>query len=64
LAVKDTARGHLTTSMVMEADVGRGLGLVRDLVERNGGGIHVAAAAGWSKAVVVEFDRVDGEVKG
>ena len=48
--------------MIGEADVGRGLGLVRDLVERNGGTVRVVSEPGWSKAVVVELERVEGGV--
>lgn len=60
VSMLDTARGHLSTQMITEAEVRRGLGLVRDLAERNGGSVWVADSEGWSKAVVVDLDRVDG----
>ncbi|MEC9390261.1 MAG: tetratricopeptide repeat protein [Myxococcota bacterium] len=62
VAVLDSAKGHLSSTMIGEADVGRGLGLVRDLVERNGGTVRVVSEPGWSKAVVVELERVEGGV--
>ena len=62
VAVLDSAKGRLSSTMIGEADVGRGLGLVRDLVERNGGTVRVVSEPGWSKAVVVELERVEGGV--
>ena len=62
VAVLDSAEGSLSSAMFLEAEVGRGLGLVRDLVERNGGTVRVTLEPGWSKAVVVELNRVEDEV--
>lgn len=59
LRVLDMAAGRLTTAMIMESTVGRGLGLVRDLVERHGGTVNVESASGWSKAIVLDLDRAD-----
>ena len=62
IAVRDTAPGHLTTAMIMEAEMGRGLALVRDLIERNGGTVRVQLMDDGSKSVLVELERVDEQV--
>lgn len=62
----DDAPGTLTDAMIHQRGIGRGLGLVVDLVTRHDGSIgveHAPAelAAGWTKAVVVRFPRAETE---
>lgn len=62
----DDAPGPLTDAMIHQRGIGRGLGLVVDLVTRHDGSIGVERlpaerAAGWTKAVVVRFPRAESE---
>ncbi len=61
LRVCDDAPGALTSAMIHGRDIGRGLGLVCDLVRRHEGTIEVehAAGEGWTKAVVVRLPRAE-----
>ncbi len=66
LRFRDDAPGRLTDEMIRGRSIGRGLGLVVDLVTRHDGSITVEhdpveAAAGWAKAVVVRLPRADDE---
>lgn len=62
--VRDNAPGQLTDAMIHGREIGRGLGLVADLVARHEGSIHVQPARGaealrWTKAVVVRLRRAE-----
>lgn len=64
--VRDNAPGQLTDAMIHGREIGRGLGLVADLVARHEGSIHVepvrsADAMRWTKSVVVTLRRAEGE---
>jgi tetratricopeptide (TPR) repeat protein len=66
LRFRDDAPGELTDAMIHQRGIGRGLGLVVDLVTRHDGSICVEhdpgeQAAGWAKAVVVRFPRAETE---
>lgn len=65
--VWDTAPGQLTEAMIRGRGIGRGLGLVVDLVTRHDGAIGVVAPPGpppephvWVKAVEVRLPRAEG----
>ncbi len=60
LAVVDDAPGALTNAMIRSRFIGRGLGLAVDLTNRHGGNIRVDATAAGAKAVVVQFQLVEG----
>ncbi len=60
VAVVDDAPGALTNAMIRSRFIGRGLGLAVDLTNRHGGSIRVDAAAEGAKAVVVQFQVVEG----
>ncbi len=62
LRVLDNSPRRLSTAMIRGRYIGRGLGLAVDLISRAGGSIHVEAEPGWSKAVVVRFDRAEVDV--
>ena len=60
IRVRDDAPGRLTTEMIHERGIGRGLGLVAELVGRHEGSISVEAEAPpWAKAVVVRLGRAE-----
>ena len=65
IRVSDNAPGRLTTADIRSRALGRGLGLIADLIARHDGSITVEAAAGgeeraFSKAVVVRLPRAEG----
>ena len=59
----DNAAGRLTTADIRSRELGRGLGLISDLVARHDGSIVVEPpgpdAPGFEKAVVVRLPRAD-----
>ncbi|MEQ1566049.1 MAG: hypothetical protein ABMA64_10460 [Myxococcota bacterium] len=62
IAVADPAPGGLTTAMLRERAVERGLGLALELAARAGGSIRVEAGSPegpWAKVVVVSIPRVE-----
>ncbi len=66
LEFRDNAPGRLTDDMIRSRGIGRGLGLVVDLITRHDGSIGVepvtgADAARWTKAVVVRLPRAEEE---
>ncbi len=62
IRVADRAPGRLTTAMLRSRYIERGLGLVVEIVRRNGGTVHVEAQSGYAKAVVVRLPRIEGGV--
>ncbi len=65
IEVRDNAAGQLTDALIHSRGIGRGLGLVVDLVTRHDGSIRVATlqpgTTGYTKAVVVQLPRADLE---
>lgn len=59
LRFRDNAPRELTSEMIRDREVGRGLGLVLQMVGRNNGTITVERERGWAKAVVVRLPRAD-----
>ena len=59
LRFRDNAPGKLTSEMIRTRSIGRGLGLVVDLVTRHNGGVTVEREPGWAKAVVVRLPRAE-----
>ncbi|MEL6345043.1 MAG: tetratricopeptide repeat protein, partial [Myxococcota bacterium] len=57
----DRAPGELTDAMIQGRSIGRGLGLVVDLITRHNGSITVESEPGWSKAVVVRLPRAEAD---
>lgn len=64
LRFRDNAPGRLSTEMIRSRDIGRGLGLVVDLVTRHDGSVSVEPERGWAKAVVVRLPRAETPEEG
>ena len=60
IAVIDDAPGTLTNAMIRSRFIGRGLGLAVDLANRHGGSIRVDGRAAGAKAVIVQFQLLEG----
>ena len=60
IAVIDDAPGTLTNAMIRSRFIGRGLGLAVDLANRHGGSIRVDSRAEGAKAVIVQFQLLEG----
>ena len=59
LRFQDNAPGPLTDEMIRSRSIGRGLGLVLDMVTRNDGSLAVEREPGWAKAVVIRLPRAE-----
>ena len=58
-AVADNALSKLSDDMIRGRYIARGLGIVVELVRRNGGQIQVEQWPGYEKAIVVRLPRAE-----